>query len=174
MTGLTRPRTHSGVPSFMPMNPNDCADLATGVQMIARLRMAAVALVRLRNPGWGPWGGLGNSRSETHRHEDEVRRMEQLGLPLDSSDSDEELRRTERANRVTPMDFVQAMKWGHFGDVTTDQDSKRVMDTLMEAAERGADGAMIGFALPGRPTRVVWADFEVFWGGDVPPDELPD
>jgi hypothetical protein len=48
------------------------------------------------------------------------------------------------------------------------------METFEDAFERGADGAIIGFTFPGRPTRVVWADVEVIWAGAIPPEELPE
>ena len=77
-------------------------------------------------------------------------------------------------DRGTPMDFVQALKFCRFWDVTSRRDSNRIMETFEDAFERGADGAIIGFTFPGRPTRVVWADVEVIWAGTIPPEDLPD
>jgi hypothetical protein len=75
--------------------------------------------------------------------------------------------------RVKPEAFVQALRDGRWGDVTTARDHDRIVETFMDALDQGADGILIGFALKGRPTRVVWADVEVIPAGIVPPEELP-
>ena len=118
------------------------------------------------------FGKAGYSRM-SHRPEDEVRRREQLGLQPDDTGAVAHLGRARVRHRVTPMDFVQALKSGRWGDVTTSRDFNRIMETFMDAVECGADGAHIGFALPGRPTRVVWADVELISAGVVPSEELP-
>jgi hypothetical protein len=109
----------------------------------------------------------------THKHEEEVLRAEQVGLQSNDTAAAAHLGRARVRHRVTPMDFVQAMKFSRWGDVTTGRDFKRITETFMDAAERGADGAIIGFALRGHPTRVVWADVEVLSAGVIPPEELP-
>jgi hypothetical protein len=109
----------------------------------------------------------------THKHEDEVRRAEKLGLQPDDADAAAHPPRIGLRRRVKPMDFVQALKHGRWPDVTTGPDFDRITETFIDAINRGVDGALIGFALPGRPTRVVWADVEVSSAGVVPPEELP-
>jgi hypothetical protein len=109
----------------------------------------------------------------THKHEDEVRRAEQLGLQSDDADAATHPAGIGIRRRVKPMDFIQALKHGRWRDVTTGRDFERITETFMDAVDRCADGALIGFALPGHPTRVVWADVEVIPAGVVPPEELP-
>jgi len=75
--------------------------------------------------------------------------------------------------RVKPEAFVQVLRDGRWRDVTTARDHDRIVETIMDALDQGADGILIGFALHGRPTRVVWADVEVIPAGIIPPQELP-
>ena len=55
----------------------------------------------------------------------------------------------------------------------TARDYERIAETFQTAIERNAAGFLIGFALPGRPTRVVWVDVQVIPAGFLSQGDLP-
>jgi len=57
--------------------------------------------------------------------------------------------------------------------VTAASDFERVVETFKAAIGTDTQGFDIGFALPGRPTRVVWVDVEVIPEGVLLQEELP-
>jgi hypothetical protein len=69
--------------------------------------------------------------------------------------------------------FVKALREGRWEQVTTEGDYERIAETFQTAVERNAAAFLIGFALPGRPTRVVWVDVQVIPAGFLSPGELP-
>jgi hypothetical protein len=151
---------------LLPRSPDDrtVAVLINGATQRLRFRKAADA---------SDFENALRSHERANEHGDEVRRAEQRGLQAGDMGAAAHRGRTRVGHGVKPMDFVQALKYCRFGDVTTGRDSKRIGETFIDSVERGADGALIGFALGGRPTRVVWADVEVFSAGTIPPEELP-
>lgn len=119
------------------------------------------------------WGKARYASRMGGKPEDEVRRAEQTLLPAGGLDVAPHAVPLGMFIRVKPEAFVQALRDGRWRDVTTARDHDRIVETFMDALDRGTDGILIGFALQGRPTRVVWADVEVIPAGIVPPEELP-
>lgn len=76
------------------------------------------------------------------------------------------------STKADPETFVKALMEGHGRDVLTKRDHDRVLATFETAIESDADGFLVGFAIRGAPTRVVWANVEVIRAGILSPGEL--
>jgi hypothetical protein len=120
---------------------------------------------------------VGRARSvtrDTGMPEDEVERSEQLQLGSGETGASARYRRGLGIRAGVKADaFVRAIREGRWDDVTTERDRERIMETFRSAVERDAAGFLIGFALRGRPTRVMWLDIAVIPAGILSPGELP-
>jgi len=120
---------------------------------------------------------VGRARSvtrDTGLPEDEVERSEQLQLGSGQTGVQRAKYRRGLGIRagVKADAFVKALREGRWEQVTTEGDYQRIAETFQTAVERNAAGFLIGFALPGRPTRVVWVDVLVIPAGFLSPGEL--
>jgi hypothetical protein len=120
---------------------------------------------------------VGRARSvtrDTGLPEDEVERSEQLQLgSVQTGVQRAKHRRGLRIRTGVKADaFVKALREGRWEQVTTEGDYQRIAETFQTAVERNAAGFLIGFALPGRPTRVVWVDVLVIPAGFLSLREL--
>jgi hypothetical protein len=79
--------------------------------------------------------------------EDEVRRAEQTLPPAGGLDVAPHAVPLGVFIRVKPEAFVHALRDGRWRDVTTARDHDRIVETFMDALDRGADGILIGFSL---------------------------
>lgn len=120
---------------------------------------------------------VGRARSatrDTGLPEDEVERSEQLHLGSGQTGIQLAKHRRGLGSRagVKADAFVKALREGRWEEVTTEAVYERIAETFQTAVERNAAGFLIGFALPGRPTRVVWVDVLVIPAGFLSPGEL--
>jgi hypothetical protein len=121
------------------------------------------------------WGKTRSVTRDTGMPEDEVERSEQLqqGSGQMGARHAGYRRGLGIGAGVKPDAFIRALREGRWHDVMTERDFERIAETFETAVERKAAGFIIGFALRGRPTRVVWADVLVVPAGIVPPEQLP-
>jgi hypothetical protein len=121
---------------------------------------------------------VGRARSvtrDTGLPEDEVERSEQLQLgSVQTGVQRAKYRRGLGIRAGVKADaFVKALREGRWEEVTTEGDYERIAETFQTAVERNTPGLLIGFALPGRTTRVLWVDVLVIPAGFLSPGELP-
>jgi len=120
---------------------------------------------------------VGRARSvtrDTGLPEDEVERSEQLRPgSVQTRVQRPKYRRGLGIRAGVKADaFVKALREGRWEQVTTEGDYERIAETFQTAVERNAPGFLIGFALTGHPTRVVWVDVLVIPAGFASPGEL--